>query len=94
MMFTGKSKCLKYGAALLLSVIGVLSGCNGEEPESVRLANPASENCVSLGGELEFVEEDGGVAGYCLLPDGTRCEEWALFRKECPSQAADGPASE
>ncbi len=48
------------------------------------MPNPASVHCRTLGGELELVQEQDGVTGYCLLPDGTRCEEWALYRGECP----------
>lgn len=48
------------------------------------LANPATENCAALGGTWEKVEaEDGSEYGLCTLPDGTLCEEWALYRGEC-----------
>lgn len=49
------------------------------------LANPASTHCVDKGGSLEIrTGPDGGQAGYCTLPNGTVCEEWAYFRGECP----------
>lgn len=52
--------------------------------EAVQLANPASENCEKQGGRLERVkDEHGNEVGYCVFPDGTRCEEWALFRGQC-----------
>lgn len=44
------------------------------------LANPASTNCITLGGTLAIVDEAQGQAGYCHLKDGRVCEEWALFR--------------
>jgi putative hemolysin len=44
------------------------------------LANPASEFCVEQGGTVEIVEEEGGQVGYCILPDGSRIEEWEYFR--------------
>jgi putative hemolysin len=48
------------------------------------IANPASTNCVKLGGTLEIAEGEGGQYGLCHLPDGRVCEEWALFRdNEC-----------
>ena len=48
------------------------------------LANPASVNCEKLGGRLEIRnDEQGNQTGFCRLPDGQECEEWALFRNEC-----------
>jgi putative hemolysin len=45
--------------------------------------NPASDNCVSLGGQLEIItEKDGSQFGMCKL-ENYSCEEWALFRNEC-----------
>lgn len=45
------------------------------------LANPASVHCVTLGGRLQIVSEGKrGQVGFCHLPDGRVCEEWALFR--------------
>ena len=43
------------------------------------IANPASEFCIDMGGTLEIVDEAGGQVGYCVLPDGTRVEEWEYF---------------
>lgn len=49
------------------------------------LANPASDNCVSKGGRLIIEQRgDGGAYGVCLFEDNRQCEEWALFRAECP----------
>ncbi|HUY62796.1 MAG TPA: DUF333 domain-containing protein [Candidatus Paceibacterota bacterium] len=46
-----------------------------------QLANPASVNCTqTLGGTLEIVDEANGQVGYCHLPDGRVCEEWALYQ--------------
>jgi len=45
--------------------------------------NPASENCLALGGEVEIREGDGGQYGVCVFPNGSECEEWSLYRKEC-----------
>ena len=63
-----------------------LTACGGsgesETPEQpVGIANPASEHCISLGGELEIrTDADGSQSGWCHLPDGRVVEEWALFR--------------
>ena len=47
---------------------------------SATIANPASVHCVELGGRLEIENGGGGSIGLCHLPDGSVCEEWALFR--------------
>ncbi|MDD2758523.1 MAG: DUF333 domain-containing protein [Patescibacteria group bacterium] len=49
------------------------------------LANPASVNCEQKGGKLEMkTDETGGQYAMCVFPDGKQCEEWAMFRGECP----------
>lgn len=48
------------------------------------MANPASVNCEEKGGTLEIrTDETGAQTGFCTFPNGTECEEWALFRGEC-----------
>jgi putative hemolysin len=52
---------------------------------SAQLANPASENCVRQGGKSSLeTREDGAQFRTCVFADGKRCEEWAMFRGECP----------
>ncbi len=49
------------------------------------LANPASTNCIKAGGQLSLHKRgDGGEYGICTFEDNRQCEEWALFRGECP----------
>jgi putative hemolysin len=56
-----------------------------ENGQSVDLANPASEYCIEVGGQLQSeVRGDGGEYSLCNFPDDRSCEEWALFRKQCP----------
>lgn len=50
----------------------------------VGMPNPASVFCESMGGTLSIVNETNGQVGYCTLPDGTKTEEWALFRATSP----------
>jgi uncharacterized protein len=88
----------------IVGMIAVLAGVYwyiGEEPggdsaQRVGVANPASVNCVeTLGGVHEVVEEAEGQAGYCRLPDGRVCEEWALLREgacNAPKAAEAGVA--
>ena len=50
------------------------------------LANPASVGCVAKGGKLTMERRpDGGQYGVCLFEDNRQCEEWALFRGQCPA---------
>ena len=48
------------------------------------MPNPASVYCEQNGGSLELRQDaSGGVAGMCVFPDGSECDEWAYFRSEC-----------
>jgi len=50
-----------------------------------QLANPASTNCLKVGGNLVIQKRgDGGEYGLCYFEDNRACEEWALLRGECP----------
>lgn len=54
------------------------------ENNATGIANPASVYCSEQGGVLEIkTAKDGSQIGYCELPHGVTCEEWAFFRKEC-----------
>lgn len=47
------------------------------------MANPASVYCGDVGGTLDIkTDTTGGQYGMCNFPNGTSCEEWALFRGE------------
>ncbi len=64
-------------------------GCAGASaqtpPPAARLANPASQNCAAQGGALRIESRpDGGQYGVCVFADNYQCEEWAMFRGECP----------
>ena len=74
-------------ALLAILIVGgyvVRTGFRSTTPEAggqgAGIANPASTNCVSLGGRLEIIDSASGAVGYCHLKDGRVCEEWALFR--------------
>lgn len=59
--------------------------------EAPGLANPASEFCVAQGGTVEIeTADDGSQSGICVLPDGTRIDEWEYFRNEGGSSTTDG----
>lgn len=81
---TACAPCLTPRLALLAGLL-VLAACEAaQEPPAkpaARVANPASVYCAERGGRLEIVDEPGGQAGFCVLPDGRRVEEWALYRE-------------
>ena len=67
----------------LCAGLGVLVGCG--EKEKMGLANPASQYCVQKKGTLHIEKRrNGGEYGVCVFADHKQCEEWALFRGECP----------
>ena len=93
-MFKKLSYLLILGALLAACQAG--GGVNNQTPSQgtnmpehtetsqTGLANPASQNCIKLGGRLEIRKgADGGEVGICVFPNGKECEEWALMRGEC-----------
>lgn len=78
---------------LLMTIF--LSGCavksnqnassnTNRESSASGIANPASTYCVSNGGQLKIVvANDGSESGLCIFNDGSSCDEWAFYRKEC-----------
>jgi len=73
---------------ILLGFAGLVSAAvegTGKEKPGFGLANPASTYCIEQGGRLVIQKRgDGGEYGVCIFPDHRQCEEWALFRGECP----------
>ena len=62
-----------------LSLMPVDTGVAAQKP--VGIANPASVRCGELGGRFAVRKDKvGNEYGFCRLPDGRLCEEWALFR--------------
>lgn len=55
----------------------------GETANNItQLANPAAVYCIGQGGTLDMQETIAGTQGFCVFPDGTKCDEWAFFRGE------------
>ncbi len=54
-----------------------------ENRESVGMANPASVYCNQNAGKSEIRNNEDGQYGVCVFPDGSQCDEWKFFRKEC-----------
>lgn len=73
--------------ALIIIVIGFFWFTKNNDlvnnTNSSEIANPASSYCVSQGNKLEIKDEEGGQVGYCVSPDGQKCEEWSFYRGEC-----------
>ena len=67
------------GVAIAATIM--LAACSAPSPE-VEMANPASDYCVKLGGKLTIENSANGQIGICELPDGTRIEEWELYRRD------------
>jgi putative hemolysin len=79
-----KAKLLQ--AATVSAIVLATWGCTRSDmttAERVALANPASVNCIKVGGKLAIQHTSHGEVGMCRLPSGNVCEEWALFRGEC-----------
>ncbi len=55
-----------------------------EANNSASLANPASVNCKTVGGITIIKDGPNGQYGLCEFEDDMACEEWALYRGECP----------
>jgi putative hemolysin len=56
-----------------------------DEKHPSYLPNPASANCIKKGGKVVIEKRgDGGEYGICLFEDNRQCEEWAMFRGNCP----------
>lgn len=55
----------------------------GAADSALQAPNPASSNCVARGGTISIVKTPSGDQGMCRFPDGSSCEEWALFRGAC-----------
>ncbi len=54
------------------------------EEQRIGLPNPASVNCIEKGGELKIQRDERGEYGVCYFDDNRQCEEWAMFRGDCP----------
>jgi putative hemolysin len=85
-----RRKIMKRMSVVAVLLALVLSACAPATPTAVieqqpGIANPASENCVAKGGALQMQKNpNGGEYGVCVFEDNLQCEEWAMFRGDCP----------
>ena len=49
----------------------------------VGIPNPAAAYCKFLGYDYEIVHTEKGDVGYCIFPDGNKCEEWSFYAGKC-----------
>lgn len=74
-------RAIIFGVLLL----GIAGNASAQTQSSPQLANPASTRCAEQDGTLKIEKRpDGGQYGVCTFVDNYQCEEWALFRGECP----------
>lgn len=60
------------------------SGTSSSSNNQTGLANPASVNCTKVGGTNMNMNGPNGQYGLCDFGDNMQCEEWALYRGDCP----------
>jgi eight-cysteine-cluster-containing protein len=82
----------EYDCLQLTSCKCINGECKWEENDAylecmenlnVGIANPASVYCEEQGYDLEMRTDENGSYGVCIFPDGSECEEWSFFRREC-----------
>lgn len=83
-----KTGRIKTNLAFLLLTAVFLASCSSTPKANfasskIGMANPASINCADQGGELRITKNTKGEMGICFFEDGSHCEEWAYYRKEC-----------
>ncbi|HPL93399.1 MAG TPA: DUF333 domain-containing protein, partial [bacterium] len=64
-------------------------GAVNQQIAPVGLANPASEYCAEKGGQWKTWNNSVGEQGICYFSEVRQCEEWAMYRGECPVGGAD-----
>lgn len=83
-----ETKRLLLYAALIISVVilgsFMFKAFNLKQKSQAGIANPASVYCVEQGFNLTIeTANDGSQTGFCVFPNGAKCEEWSYFRGEC-----------
>jgi putative hemolysin len=92
---------MKHILEFVITLI-VLTACTTPQVQSpgsvatdmpqANMPNPASVYCEQNGNTLEIhTAADGSQNGVCVFPDGSICDEWAYFRRECGPAAQQSP---
>jgi putative hemolysin len=87
---------MKLTTGFTLTIAITLSACASTppapipvDPNAARAASPASLNCIQNHGKLEIRQTPEGEKADCLLPSGKRCDEWEMFRGNCPTRTVN-----
>ena len=95
---------MKWIFTILLALV-LLAACTALQPQPTStsaptdtpladMPNPASVYCVEQGYRTEIrTAADGSQSGVCIFPDGSECDEWSFYRKECAPAVQDSPTS-
>ncbi len=72
----------RIGIAVLTAFI---AGCTVSGPDpvlAIGIPNPASIYCIERGGSLDIEQRPEGNVNMCVLSDGTRIDEWKLYKRD------------
>ncbi|MEB4592964.1 DUF333 domain-containing protein [Candidatus Thiothrix sp. Deng01] len=82
---------MKLTTGFVMAITVLLGACASTskapmtlDPNASRAASPASLNCIQNNGKLEVRQTPDGEKADCVLPSGKRCDEWEMFRGNCP----------
>jgi putative hemolysin len=84
---------------IILIILTACTGLQTQQPEPtstvippVNMPNPASVYCKQNGYELEIrMAADGSQSGVCIFTDGSTCNEWTYYRRECGPTVENSP---
>jgi len=70
---------------IVLGCLITLTACNSnKQAEPTKIVNPASVYCEEQNGTLETrTDKQDNQISYCIFKDGSECEEWSYYKKEC-----------
>jgi putative hemolysin len=75
--------CAEKSSPSPQTLVGIPAETPAPQTTAGMQSNPASDFCEQSGGMPVLVDNpDGSEYGVCTFPNGTSCEEWALFRGE------------
>ena len=79
-----KKKAIILTSILLITTIIIVYCVFFHRPtESVKMPNPAAIYCIEKAGKLENRETELGTKGFCMFNDGSECNQWDYFNKNC-----------
>lgn len=74
---------VRWPVVVSVVLLVLAPGCGDDDDGEPGIANPASEFCEEQGGRVEMDRDGAGnERGMCVLPDGTRVDEWEYYREQ------------